>query len=193
MEPVVWQKIWPYRLPILFFGIGLILLIITGFLFYWESSKGQSIEISQTPSDQSITTIKIDVEGAVEKPGVYELTKDSRIKDSLVAAGGLSADADREYVAKNINLAQKLIDGTKIYIPQKNENLINLSNSGNASTLINLNLASASELDKLSGVGPTTAQKIIAGRPYQSVDELLSKKIVGKSVFEKIKDQITIY
>jgi len=96
--------------------------------------------------------IKVDIEGAVEKPGVYEIPFDSRIEDVLISAGGLSVKADREYVSKSVNLAQKLIDGAKIYIPElngsNNSNISNLPNTPN-SQLTNINIASESELDKL--------------------------------------------
>lgn len=196
------QKLWPYRIPILFFSFGIIFLFAAIFLFYKEKTSGQSVVISQ-PSQPSYPLnpliIKIDVSGAVLNPGVYELKSSDRIQEALIKAGGLAENADRVWVAKNLNLAQKLTDGAKIYIPSQTENsnpssgLSNLGDLGNLSHLININTASAEELDTLSGVGPATAQKIISGRPYETIDDLLNKKIVGKSVFEKIKDKISVY
>ena len=58
---------------------------------------------------------------------------------------------------------------------------------------ININTASVSELDRLWGVGPATAEKIIGGRPYSSVEELLSKKAVKSNVYERIKDEVSVY
>ena len=75
----------------------------------------------------------------------------------------------------------------------------NLSSGGGNGVLcaetkmVNINTASETELDALPGVGPVTAQKIISNRPYQKIDDLVSKKAVGASVFSKIKDQISIY
>ena len=63
----------------------------------------------------------------------------------------------------------------------------------NSSSLVDINTGSQSQLEALPGIGPVTASKIIAGRPYNSVDELLSKKIVGSKVFNQIKDKITVY
>jgi competence protein ComEA len=115
----------------------------------------------------------------------------------LVVSGGLSAKADRDYVAKNINLAQKITDGGKIYIPFAGETIPPVNNAtGNtqaSGALININTASEQELDSLPGIGPVTAAKIINSRPYGSVNELLDKKIVGSKVFTDIKNKISVY
>ncbi len=127
------------------------------------------------------------------------MPQQSRIQDSLVAAGGLSAQADRVYISKNLNLATKLTDGAKVYIPFAGEAVGNgqaLNSSSSVDTvsgLINVNTSSQVGLESLPGIGPVTAQKIIAGRPYGSIQELLNKKIVGVKVFDQIKDKITAY
>jgi competence protein ComEA len=131
------------------------------------------------------------------KPGVYKLSQDARMQDAFISCGGLSSSADRNWVAKNINLAVKLTDGAKIYIPKLGEQTSSSSSysSGVAltSSLININSASEQELDSLSGVGPATATKIINSRPYGSINDLLDKKIVGSKVFQTIKDKISVY
>ncbi len=115
----------------------------------------------------------------------------------LTIAGGLSADADREWAAKNINMAMKLVDGAKIYIPKAEvstgEVLSIKKQVLREAEKININSASESELDTLWGVGPATAKKIIDGRPYQKPEELLQKKIVKSNVWEAIKDKITVF
>lgn len=182
-------------LGLIFFAYGLIGLFGTNktpenIVFEASSSVKQPAEVK---------TILVDIEGAVQKPGVYKLPQESRIQDGLVAAGGLSAKADRAYVAKNFNQAIKLADGAKIYVPSLEEavadvSVLSTSSEGTAvGALININTASESELDSLPGVGPVTAQKIIGARPYGAVDELLSKKIVGAKVFDQIKDKIAVY
>src|SRR3989344_3599763 len=113
-------------------------------------------------------------------------------------AGGFSDKANTEWIAKNLNLAAKLTDAAKIYIPFAGEELATSGSMDSTSTtgttgntgLININSANQAQLESLPGVGPVTAAKIISGRPYGSVDELLGKKIVGASVFEKIKEKI---
>ena len=182
-------------LGMIFFAYGLIGLFLTN----KTDSDDIVFETSSEKNSVEVKTIFIDIEGAVVKPGLYELPKDARIQDSFVAAGGLAASADREFIAKNLNLATKLSDGAKIYIPSEGEadSVKSITSiTGNTQVLvgqININTASESELDTLPGVGPVTAEKIIAGRPYGSIDELLNKKIVGNKVFGQIKEKITVY
>ena len=112
-------------------------------------------------------------------------------------AGGFNETANQEYISKYLNMAQKLSDGSKVYVPATGEEMPAGGGTGviaaTSQSKININTASESELDSLSGVGPVTASKIISARPYQQVEDLLSKKIVSKSVFEKIKDQLVLY
>ena len=181
-----------YKIPLLFALLGVFLL--GGAAFLWQSNN-QSAKITFTQEATESSKIKADIEGAIVKPGVYELPSSSRINDLLITAGGLSAEADRDWVSKNLNLAAKLVDGGKIYIPGVGE-----GNKGAAilgyqdiANKININTAGSAELDTLPGIGPVTAQKIIEGRPYQTIEELVSRKILGKSTFEKIKNQLTTY
>lgn len=163
-----------------------------------ESIPSQPVRSFITPSTKQVT---IDIEGAVQKPGVYPLPANSRIQDALIAAGGLAQNADRQRIAQTLNLAATLTDSAKLYIPAVGEQYAGPEGmSSNDSTtavagssVVNINQASETDLDSLSGIGPVTAQKIIANRPYQSTQELLDKKIVGQSVFTKIKDKISVY
>ncbi|MBI2420982.1 MAG: helix-hairpin-helix domain-containing protein, partial [Candidatus Levybacteria bacterium] len=97
------------------------------------------------------------------------------------------------FIEKNINLASKVTDGMKIYIPRVGESLSSGVNTtiSSGSSLVGINSAGQAELEALPGIGPVTAGKIIAGRPYSSIDDLVAKKAVSQSVFEKIKDQIS--
>jgi competence protein ComEA len=126
--------------------------------------------------------IIVDVAGSVEQPGVYTLPSGSRIGDALVVAGGLSVNADREWVAQRVNLAEQIKDAQKIYIPAEQENAT-LQSSGR----INVNTASVGELDALAGIGEVRAQAIINSRPYSQIEELVSR------VYDQIKDQISVY
>lgn len=141
--------------------------------------------------------IVVDIGGAVEKPGIYELHDDSRVNDALIAAGGLSSEADRVWVTRNINLAQKVSDGNKIFIPFKTAQagqagvVLSSQTAGQART-ISINSATAKELEELWGVGEVRARAIIEGRPYSSIDELVVRKIVPQSVVEKNKEKLAL-
>lgn len=164
-----------------------------------QNLESPSVAVRTSPVQKQIT---IEVEGAVEKPGVYKVSANARIQDALIAAGALSQDADRHQVAQNLNLAAQLIDGAKLYIPAAGEQMVTSSDTSSNSSgsvqgvstgLVNLNQASEEELDALPGIGPVTAQKIISNRPYANVQDLLNKKAVGASEFTKIKDQVSVY
>ncbi len=183
-----WLPLGLALLGMIFFVYGLI-----GFL--GSAAKTNEIKFeSENSASKPQSLISIDIEGAVISPGVYKLKQGSIIQDALVLAGGLSLDADREFVAKNINLASKLTDGAKIYIPKMNDSSSQVKGaSAQALDLININLASAENLDTLPGVGAVTAEKIINNRPFATINELLDKKIVSAKVFTQIKDRITAY
>ena len=183
-----------YKIPILL-GVSSIALIILSVILLVKSTQTASpIVFSEEASVAGIlsSSIHIDIEGAVINPGVYTLPAGSRVEDAIVAAGGLTGEADEERIALTLNRAAKLVDGAKLYVPKTGEEIQTSHNLESLSPLININLASQSELEALPGVGPVTAQKIISGRPYQILDELVSKKAVGQSLFEKIKPQLAL-
>lgn len=183
-----------FRLPLALSLIGVVLIL--GGIFTSGMGKSKKVDIPKE-SILEKTDIFVDVEGAVNKPGVVKIASDSRIEDVIREAGGFDEKVDKQYVARSINLAQKAIDGSKIYIPFEGEDLVTQSEvlgiAGSTDSKVNINASSKSQLEALSGIGPVTAEKIISARPYQSIEELISKKIVGKAVFEKIKDQLVVY
>ena len=191
IKPILKQNWLPLTLAL----VGLVFFIY-GLISLFGASKPEEISFTREDSaSQNAAQIAIDIEGAVIKPGVYKLPQGSIIQDILVASGGLSLDADRDFVAKNINLAGKLTDGAKIYIPKLDETT-NQSTSqvlGVGGGEININTASAESLDTLTGIGPVTANKIIDNRPYLTINDLLDKKVVSAKVFSQIKDKITAY
>lgn len=162
-----------------------------------ENSPTISTGLDTENIDKNQRTFAIDVAGAVENPGVFELPVESRVKDALSVAGGLAASADRNWVSRNINLAQKVTDGIKIYIPHLQEvreipnSTFQIPNSSNSNS-VSINAAAASELETLWGVGETRAQAIIDGRPYASIDDLITKKIIPKNVMEKNRTKLSL-
>jgi competence protein ComEA len=172
-------------------GLG---LSLGGSWWMWRDLNTTQVEIIEA-DDGLGTEIWVDVQGGVVRPGVYSLREGDRVKDALIAAGGLGGQADREAVAKYINLAEKIKDGTKLYIPvlgeSEQENREDGQVQGLSTGRVNINTATKSELDQLKGVGEARAQTIIEGRPYQTIDEV--KKVLPSNVYEQIKDMITVY
>ena len=158
--------------------------------------------IKDKEKEVTFETIVVDVEGAVTRPGVVRLAVNSRVGEAIGQAGGFTQRADKLWIMKHINLAAKITDGSKIYVPFAGEVVaydvvpVDSGNSPSAATnmsnVVNINSASSEQLDTLSGIGPVTAQKIIDNRPYQSIEDLLNKKILGRKVFDNIKDKISI-
>jgi competence protein ComEA len=184
---------------ILLIGIGLLPLSLpktnqdSSVAFESGAESAASVAGEMTSS----VMIEVDIAGAVVSPGVYSLPENARVRDGVDAAGGFSQNANKAWIAKNLNLAAKLSDAQKLYIPFEGEETsmsgvdVNGGN-GAGNGQMNINSAGSSELDTLPGVGPATVAKIISGRPYGSVDDLVSKKIVSQNAFEKIKTLISI-
>ena len=165
----------------------------------------------------SETGIFVHIDGYVNNPGVYQLKENERINLLIEKAGGLK----NGYSIKNINLAAKLSDGDKVYIPsieeekslgnQNNNNNNNANiggkhtNNGNnlnnnvsitKNNKININTANVSELKQITGIGESTANKIIDYRQnvgkFKKIEDIKEVKGIGESKFESLKNKITI-
>ena len=145
----------------------------------------------------------VHIDGAVVAPGVYELTGAlPRVNDAVMAAGGLAGDAD----TSTLNLAAVLSDGEKIHVPRQGEAMAAGQTSsaaasgpdvgGSSSGVININTATAEELDSLPGIGPSTAAAIVEDRerngPFASPEDLMRVSGIGEGKFSKLKDQIRV-
>ncbi len=175
--------------------LGLIVAFISLFRGVLVPHQVQIEYLDSKNNSNSEAKLVVDIEGAVNRPGVYELPLSSRIKDILVLAGGYSEKADREYCEKTLNLASPLKDGQKIYIPfiGNTPAVLGYSEAKSGSKLINVNTASESELDTLWGIGEARIETIVKNRPYVSVEELVSKKVFTKQILEKNLDKITVF
>lgn len=192
------EKLEKFKLPIALGALGIVLIV--GGIFASGLNQTRKSQFSkESLVEESQKMISVDVSGAVNKPGVYQLMMDSRIEEAIRAAEGFSESANGEYISKYLNMALKLTDGSKVYVPFEGDPTSpgGYAGQGVAGTQVqsqvNINTSSQAELEALPGIGPVTASKIISDRPYQKIEDLLEKKIVGKSVFEKIKDSITVY
>lgn len=169
--------------------IGIFVLALGGGIFYFASGKGEDIKIIE-PEAESVKAeqLVVHVDGAVVNPGVYWLEAGSRIGDLVTKAGGLTGEAD----SARINLAAKVVDGQKVQIAKIGQVSSSIVAGVSTNSLIGINGATVAQLNSLPGVGDVTSAKIIAGRPYSSIDELKSRKIVSASVFEKIRELISV-
>jgi len=181
-------------------AVGGLILIGVG-VGWWRmgtANQESGVQILSSQVEASSSGLMVDVAGAVARPGVYTLRSGARVEEAVQLAGGLTENADREWVSKYLNRSEKISDGQKIYIPGKNsQESNNNEQTGSVNQIltskININAASQSELETLSGVGPVTAMKIINGRPYGRVEELVERKIVGQSVWSKISEAVTVW
>jgi competence protein ComEA len=147
-----------------------------------------------SPSDGLVGfgDIVVEVEGAVARPGVYRLPDGSRIADAIAAAGGYSPRVDAASAERDMNLAAIVVDGDRVVVPSRDAR-IEAPSSSVSSGQVDLNRATQTELEALPGIGPVTAERIIAARaerPFRSVDELIEREVVGKATFEKIRDLV---
>ncbi len=183
---------------ILYMVAGILLGLFVALLIWVvaRNPSGQAVTLRPVPTEKPIVVY---ITGAVPRPGVYALAQGSRVQDAISAAGGFLADADKT----GINLARALEDGEQLDIaytsgssPVIGTAIPAATESPSNAELININTASQTDLESLPGIGPTTAQKIIAYReangPFAKIDDIVNVSGIGPGTFEKIKDLITV-
>jgi competence protein ComEA len=143
-----------------------------------------------------VDTLIVDVGGAVVQPGLVRVPAGSRVGDAILRAGGYGPRADLAAASSTINLAQPLVDGTKVVVPQLGDASTPGTHTSGPDTggLVDLNHATQAELEALPGIGPVTAIRIIEARterPFASVDELRGRDVLGLSTFDKVRDLVT--
>ena len=160
-----------------------------------EPVKTQVLADKKSASKEEIKsaekTIVVDVQGAVNKPGVYHLKERTIVLDALQMAGGTKNDAD----LKQINQAKRLKDQMQIYVPNKTEKRSTGSGSAEKEA-VNINTATVDDFKKVTGVGPKKAEKIIAFREqhgdFKDLNDLKKVSGFGEKTIEKLKDQLTV-
>jgi competence protein ComEA len=145
------------------------------------------------------TVLLVHVLGAVAKPGIVELRAGSRVVDAIAAAGGLAADAD----ASGVNLARVVSDGEQLVVPREGEAVAPPAGATGAAqpgaaagALVNVNAASASDLQTLPRIGPALAQRIVDWRDahgrFTAPADLMKVSGIGQTLFDGLKDLITL-
>lgn len=178
------------------FLAGILTGLLSAGLLYLIVSKprGEPVKLLAPPTARPI---QVHIVGAVRTPGVYQLPRGAIVQDALAAAGGPAADAD----LSRINLAADLSDTQQIYVPVMGETpqaASGADSTGQPSddSRINPNTASAPELERLPGIGPSLAQMIIEYRethgPFQHTQDLLQVPGIGPAKLAQIEDLIAI-
>lgn len=174
---------------------------------YDDENSSNSQNLVDEP--EKISTIRVFVCGEVNSPGVYELESTARVCDALILAGDFTKDADTEY----LNQAAELTDGQKLYVPSEEEvasgnfnheddsisdksNDYSEDNSNSSNGLVNINIASASELKSLPGIGDVKAGAIVSFREEQgnftSKEQIMQVDGIGLGLYDNIKDKICV-
>lgn len=151
----------------------------------------EEVEVEPVEEKQSIM---VDVKGAVNSQGVYELQQGARVKDAINLAGGVTEQADEFQV----NYAQIVEDEMLIYVPTVGEvsEVTEAIQATSKSGTININNATVEELQTLTGVGPSKAEAILQYRDdnggFKTIEDIQNVSGIGEKSFEKIKDEISI-
>jgi competence protein ComEA len=168
------------------------------------STEDQQLTEGESPGEAPESKeIFVHLSGAVNKPGVLKLSEGTRVYEAVEMAGGLAVDAD----SSGINLARTLQDEERIHIPREGEVQTNpvlyanppmqsMGGGTGQSGLININTADSAALQTLTGIGPSTAEKILDYRqssgPFRSIEQIKEVSGIGEKTYEKFKDKICI-
>ena len=181
------------RRPVLILLAIAILAVVLLTVARLHGGDGQAVAIvdeTPAPTRSPEPLIVVDVTGAIARPGVYRLPAGSRTVDALLAAGGMTGEADLDA----LNKAAPIHDGQRIYVPHPGETVPAGSAGSDAQLKIDVNHATASELEALPGIGPTTAARIVRSRgshPFGRIEELQTRGLVTARVFADLKDMVT--
>lgn len=188
----IWQ--W-FHAGMLFLGLVGIGVGVYGIFIFKQHTQLITSKLLQESQVEETKDVVVSITGAVLKPGVVKLAEFSRWGEAVEKAGGVLAEADPAFLNSQLHLAEKVEDGKTLYIPFKNDTIVensaaNLPASDN--TLVSINTSTQAQLETLDGVGEKRAQEIINGRPYQNIEELVERGILTASFFEKVQKSIKL-
>lgn len=192
----MWKKVKlffeKYKSYIIVFSILMLSIVNLVFQNIQEKTSiqvnGETIEINKYEGK-----IAVYITGEVQKPGVYYIEEGSRVNDLLKECGGITSQAD----LNDVNLAEKLNDADKIYIPKISAIYMEDENEveGNSKSLININTATKEELMTLNGIGESTANSIIEYREenlFNDIEDVMNVTGIGQAKYNKIKEYICV-
>ena len=195
-------------------SIFLVILLVIIAVMYFRKSNNEKIEVISNNSNDteahnaqnkgnlnsSKNQIKVDINGEVNKPGVYSLSEGDRVEKLVQLSGGFTAEAD----TANINLAMKLKDEDYIRVPSKEQtSAVSNTQNGNITlnqaqtALININTADKEQLKELPRIGDAIAQRIIDYREksgwFKNIEDIKNVSGIGAKMFENLKEKITVH
>lgn len=194
MSARTWQLIW----------VALVVAVV----MVWLRSSATPVPVAAAPPGEVDTdaqlmplatipstaaTIVVHVSGAVADPGLVRLPATSRVADAVAAAGGLAPVAD----LRSVNLAAELVDGIQVHIPRAGEQpLRGAADGGAPQDKVAVNQATVEDLQRLPGVGPVLAGRILDYRdahgPFLVIEDLLDVPGIGEGRLAELRDQIVI-
>ncbi|CAJ1192937.1 helix-hairpin-helix domain-containing protein [Companilactobacillus paralimentarius] len=190
---------------------GIVIVVLGGYFFLFHKvTPTSTLEPKQELTTQKDETKKsktdskakepqmivVDVQGAVQKPGVYHVKDKAIIQEVIQTAGGFTANAD----LKQINQAKRVVDQMQVYIPIKGEKVTptstNSSNDTQNKKIVNINTATVDDFKDVTGIGPKKAEKVIAYREehgqFKTLHDLINVSGIGEKSLAKLKDQLTV-
>lgn len=187
----------------IFLGFIIVMLIIGVIIYYLQNNNYNAITedvylANNNSIEQEANKIIVHITGEVKNPGVVSIEENARLIDAIEAAGGVTENANID----KINLAYILSDGQKIYVPSINDKIDNDIKGENEegiieiNRLVNINKATQTELETLTGIGPSIALKIINYRKqngeFKNIEEIKKVPGIGEAKYEAIKEQICV-
>lgn len=209
MQEIVVSNSWRERLDQLlghrretWLIAGVLLLVVGGSLALWSRDAPARIAPPSTTAQGALATptsatkVLVHVAGAVQRPGLYEFPFGARVADAIATAGGARASADLDL----LNLAEILVDGTKVQVPKRGAQPQISTPVTDAPTdsapAVNINTADQAALETIPGIGPVTAAAILQHRTevraFSTVDELLDVDGIGPATLESIRPYVTV-
>ena len=179
---------------------AVVVVAAVGFVVFHRPPPAPAIQLPRAESPAATATtigeVVVDVAGAVGRPGVVRLGGPGRVIDAIAAAGGAAPDAD----LNQVNLAAKVGDGDRVYVPRHGESPPLASAASGTATAqtgpVDLNRATVEQLDALPGVGPATAKAIVDYRTrhgsFRAVDDLLSVQGIGPAKLTNLKPLVRV-
>lgn len=190
---------------------GIVIIVLGGYFFLFHKvTPTSTLEPKQELTTQKDETKKsktdskakepqmivVDVQGAVQKLGVYHVKDKAIIQEVIQTAGGFTANAD----LKQINQAKRVVDQMQVYIPIKGEKVTptstNSSNDTQNKKIVNINTATVDDFKDVTGIGPKKAEKVIAYREehgqFKTLHDLTNVSGIGEKSLAKLKDQLTV-